>query len=159
LAVLGVGAGIGAGLMLKPAPETENAEAVDCPVVPIVEAGDVPPVRVDAAQLEDREFIKLSNQFVLPVITDTRVAALVVLSITIETQVGKSEVVYAREPKLRDLFLQTLFDHASQGRFSGDFASAANLRPLRDELTLVARRVLGPEVSDVLLTDLARQDA
>ena len=129
------------------------------PTVIEVPEGEAPEVRVDAAELVDREFVKLNNQFVVPVVTETRVAALVVLSITIETQIGKSEVIYAREPKLRDLFLQTLFDQASLGRFSGEFANAANLRPLRDELTVIARRVLGPEVSDVLITDISRQDA
>ncbi|MCB1332080.1 MAG: flagellar basal body-associated FliL family protein [Roseivivax sp.] len=161
LALVGIGAGVGAGIFLSGGAEEHTEVAADCPAPTVIEVpeGEAPEVRVDAAELVDREFVKLNNQFVVPVVTETRVAALVVLSITIETQIGKSEVIYAREPKLRDLFLQTLFDQASLGRFSGEFANAANLRPLRDELTVIARRVLGPEVSDVLITDISRQDA
>ena len=165
LALIGTLAGGGAAWYMSHGAETvDDAHATapaDCaPPVALVTAQDhaAPPVLVDAAQLADREYVKLNNQFVVPLLTETRVAALVVLSVTIETQIGKTEVVYAREPKLRDLFLEALFDQASLGRFSGEFATPANLRPLRDELTQIARRVLGPEVSDVLITDLARQD-
>ena len=161
LALIGAGAGVGAGLFLSGGEDhAADAAPVECaPPVPEADHSAPPPARVDAEALEDREFVKLPNQFVLPVVTETRVAALVVLSVTIETRIGTSEVVYAREPKLRDLFLQALFDQASTGRFSGEFATAANLRPLRDELLIIARRVLGDTVSDVLITEISRQDA
>ena len=161
LALVGLGAGVGAGLMLKPSGETAEPAApdvADC-APPAHDPAAAPPPRVDAPELEDRIYVKLNNQFVVPVITETRVAALVVLSVTIETKAGQSELVYAREPKLRDLFLQALFDQAALGRFSGEFATAANLMPLRQELTIIARRVLGEDVSDVLITDILRQDA
>lgn len=165
LALVGLVAGGGAAWFLTasdPGPEMAESAALDCvPQGPqsTDALAEAPPVRVDADDLQDREYVKLNNQFVVPIVTETRVAALVVLSITIETKLGQTEVIYAREPKLRDLFLGALFDQASQGRFSGEFANPANLRPLRDELTVIARRVLGPDVSDVLITDLARQDA
>ena len=163
LALVGIGAGVGAGLMLKPTAEEAPAEdlaaahpALDCPPP---ENGEVPSQLIDAAALVDSEYVKLNNQFVIPVITETRVAALVVMSATIEIKAGNAELVYSREPKIRDLFLQTLFDHASIGRFSGEFTNSANLMPLREELLIVAQRVLGDAVTGVLLTDMARQDA
>ncbi|MEC3861636.1 flagellar basal body-associated FliL family protein [Mesobacterium sp. TK19101] len=167
LTLIGVGAGLGAGLFLRPDPAQENAAQGDTshdatagePVACVPVEGHAPLPPIDAADLADREYVKMNNQFVIPVITETRVASLVVLSITLEAKAGSSELVYQREPKLRDLFLQTLFDQASLGRFSGDFANAANLAPLRDELRTVARRVLGDAVSDVLITDMSRQDA
>lgn len=164
LALVGTIAGGGAAWFFAKPPVADVAEAAIENCAPprnqtTVSLTDAPPVRVDAVDLEDREFVRLNNQFVIPIVTETRVAALVVLSIAIETKIGQSDVVYAREPKLRDLFLEALFDQASLGRFSGEFANPANLRPLRDELTIIARRVLGEDVSDVLITDLARQDA
>lgn len=167
LTLIGVGAGLGVGLFLRPDTAADDAahaetthDAQDAGAVvcePVDDHAPLPPI--DAEELADREYVKMNNQFVIPVITQTRVASLVVLSITLEAEVGSSEMIYQREPKLRDLFLQTLFDQASLGRFSGDFANAANLAPLRDELRTVARRVLGDAVSDVLITDMARQDA
>lgn len=163
LAVVGIGAGVGAGIFLKPEPPEESAEIdvttrelEDC--LPS-DAQGVPAQLIDAAALIDSEYVKLNNQFVVPVITDTRVAALVVMSVTIEIKAGNAELVYSREPKLRDLFLQTLFDHAGIGRFSGEFTNSSNLGPLREELLIVARRVLGDVVTGVLLTDMVRQDS
>ncbi|MGB1033933.1 MAG: flagellar basal body-associated protein FliL, partial [Primorskyibacter sp.] len=126
LGLVGIGAGVGAGIMLKPAPTPEadaHASALGEPSAEGAGAACPPPgdmaanhtQAIDAAVLVDKEFVKLNNQFVVPIITDTRVAALVVMSLTIEVNVGNTELVYSREPKLRDLFLQTLFDQASLG--------------------------------------------
>ncbi len=156
LALAGVAAGVGAGFVLpgdKAAPPA--AEPADAPEKP---APAAPEPRLDAEALADREFVKMNNQFVIPIVTQTRVASLVVLSLTLEVEAGQAPQVYGREPKLRDLFLQVMFDQASLGRFSGEFTSSANLAPLREELRIVARRVLGDIVSDVLITEIARQD-
>ena len=67
------------------------------------------------------EYVKLNNQFVVPVVEDGRVAAMVVLSLSLEVEAGNTEAVYQREPKLRDAFLQVLFDHANVGGFCGSF--------------------------------------
>ena len=163
LAIVGIGAGVGAGLILKPAPSEEQAEtkatAHDLGDCPPSDAENAPGQLIDAASLIDSEYVKLNNQFIIPIITDTRVAALVVMSATIEIKSGNTELVYSREPKLRDLFLQTFFDHASIGRFSGEFTNSSNLGPLREELLIVAKRVLGDAVTGVLLTEMVRQDS
>lgn len=104
------------------------------------------------------EYIKLHNQFIVPVIHHDQVAALVVMSLSIEAKPGLSESLYAREPKLRDAFLQTLFDHANLGGFDGAFTSAASLEPLRSALRDAAQNELGEDVLNVLITNLARQD-
>lgn len=159
LGLIGLAGGVGAALFLQPTSTAPEPEAAACPPPETPVAADqAPPPRVDATALEDREYVALTNQFIIPIVTETRVAGLVVLALTIETKMGQGDAVYAREPKLRDLFLQTLFDHSAIGRFDGEFATASNLAPLRDELTIVARRVLGEDVSDVLITDILRQD-
>lgn len=156
MAAVGVGGGIGAGVVLKgDAPEAE----ITCPTPDDTPTLHAPAPQTSPEALEGREFVKLSNQFVVPVIQDERVGSLLVVSIALEMATGQTELVYAREPKLRDLFLQVLFDHASVGRFSGAFTTSRNLDPLRDELRIVAKRILGAAVSDVLITEIARQDA
>jgi flagellar protein FliL len=105
------------------------------------------------------EYVKLNNQFVVPVVEKGRVAAMVVLSLSLEVAPGDTEAVYQREPKLRDVFLQVMFDHANTGGFSGSFTDGSNLIVLRTSLKEAAAQVLGPGVSDVLITDIARQDS
>jgi hypothetical protein len=105
------------------------------------------------------DYVRLNNQFIVPVVEDGRVSATVVLSLSLEVPAGGSEAVYAREPRLRDAFLQVLFDHANAGGFRGVFTDGANLLLLRAALKEAARRVMGDDVTDVLISDLVRQDA
>ncbi|SEQ70756.1 flagellar basal body-associated FliL family protein [Thalassovita taeanensis] len=157
LALLGVGAGIGAGLVLKPEP-AEMVEINPCgeDAQPDAHADTDGPG--DEHGGDGNEYVKLNNQFVVPIITGERVSALVVMSLSLEVRPGETETVYTREPKLRDVFLQVLFDHANIGGFRGAFTSAANMEVLRSSLLSVAQKTGGAAISDVLITDLARQD-
>lgn len=159
LALIGTGAGVGAGLFLMPAPTPEDDHAaVDC-VVPLDEVHHETAKAEQDGPAEGREYVKLNNQFVIPVVGPDRVNALVVASLSIEVPAGSTEVVYAREPKLRDVFLQVLFDHANIGGFDGTFTTGDRMEILRSSLLEAARPVLGGDVSDVLITEIARQDA
>ncbi len=159
LAVVGVGGGIGAGLALKPEP-AEMAMENPC--------GDVhhEPAAVEEDHAYDDthedeetlEYIKLNNQFLVPVVADERIASLVVMTLSVEIKAGQGEVIYSREPKLRDAFLQVLFDHANIGGFRGEFTNARNLDVLRNALFEVAQTIAGDSVNGVLITDIARQD-
>jgi flagellar protein FliL len=102
--------------------------------------------------------VKLSNQFVIPVMEDGRIASMVIMSINLEVTAGATEAVFGLEPKLRDGFLQTLFDHANAGGFRGSFTDSANMVNLRAALMEVARATLGDKVRDVLIVDIGRQD-
>lgn len=162
LALAGLGAGVGAGLALRPDPAPEQA-ANPCGEVASAEGASgehgggrsaAPP----AAGEETTEFVKLNNQFVVPVVEDGRVSSLVVMSLGVELDLGKGPLLYQREPKLRDAFLQVLFDHANAGGFSGQFTDAAKMRALRQGLNEAAASVLGPIVHKVLLTEIVRQD-
>lgn len=164
LGLIGLGAGIGAGIALKPAPP-EIVEINPCGDPGL--AGDHAP---DMAHLEDGEagedheetsgndFVKMNNQFVVPVVADGKVSALVVMSLSLELAAGNSEIFYQREPKLRDAFLQILFDHANSGGFDGVFTEGQKLESLRTALREIAQKTMGSSVYDVLLTDILRQD-
>ena len=141
LVLIGLAAGLGGGIFLRPAAEpTAEAET------------ELPP----EAQ---PDYVKLNNQFVVPVIEDGHVTALVILALSLEVTAGGSEEVFLREPKLRDGMLQVLFDHANAGGFRGSFTDGSNLVILRTALLEVAKRVLGEMVSDVLIVDIMRQDS
>jgi len=159
LALIGTGAGVGAGFFLLPSSDGHEAaeSQVEClPSEHKVSAGDTAPER--GVTEGTREYVKLNNQFVIPVMGATRVEALVVASLSVEVGLGSTENVYAREPKLRDAFLQVMFDHANIGGFEGSFTSAERMEVLRAALYDVAYAILGDDVSDVLITEIARQD-
>jgi hypothetical protein len=159
LALAGLGAGVGAGLFLKP--EEAPEEAGEAVAAEGHAAGEDAPLGSEE-HVEDGagpEYVKLNNQFVVPVVQEGRVAAMVVLSLSLEVEAGNTEAVYQREPKLRDVFLQVLFDHANVGGFSGSFTDGSNLVILRTSLKEAAALVLGTTVRDVLITDIARQDS
>lgn len=104
------------------------------------------------------EYLKLTKQFVVPVVESDRIAALVTMSLSLEVTPGMTESLYAVEPKLRDRFLQVLFDHANTGGFNGNFTHSGNLDVLRKALLDEARKDLGDDVSKVLIMSVSRQD-
>ncbi len=157
LALVGLGAGVGAGLALRPAPEPA-AEPAQAAEPPPGEAAPSEPAPGDPQAATAPDYVKLNNQFVVPVIQDGSVAALVVLALSLELSSGGPELVYQREPKLRDAFLQVLFDHANTGGFDGNFTSGRNMQLLRSALLEAAQKVLGTSVTDVLIVDVVRQD-
>ena len=159
LALFGVAGGVGAGLALRPDP-AEVAATNPC--------GDAEPEdntkkgdgdgTVAGHTASEPEYVKLNNQFVVPVVGNELVDSLVVMSLSVEITAGQSQEVYKREPKLRDAFLQVLFDHANMGGFGGEFTNSSNMDVLRAALTETAQSVVGKLVTGVLITDIARQD-
>ena len=149
----GAGAGVGAALFLaEPEPAAEgDGTAEDVGTV------EAPPPADDPGA--GSVFAELSNQFVVPVVNNGSVRALIVLSITLEVAEGETEAVFAIEPRLRDAFLQVLFDHANTGGFDDNFTQAERMTLLRQGLRETARRLLKSSVRDVLIVDIVRQEA
>ncbi|MCT4556781.1 MAG: flagellar basal body-associated FliL family protein [Pelagimonas sp.] len=158
-ALVGTGVGVGAGLMLMP--QAEEHAAADCvpPETP-VEPETASASEEEGAEDDNNthEYVKLNNQFIVPIMGPEKVQSLVVASLSVEVSAGTTENVYSREPKLRDVFLQVLFDHANIGGFSGEFTNGERMGILRGALLDAARSVLGEDVHDILITEIARQD-
>lgn len=157
LLLIGTGSGVGAAFLLK-TPEEDVEMAKECACAEQAEPTEVA-ATTDAEPLEPTtEFAKMANQFVVPIVDDDTVVAMVVLSLSIEVALGNKDVIFQTEPKLRDAFLQVMFDHANIGGFSGNFTTASNMRILRQELNRAAKTVLGANAIDVLILDIVRQD-
>lgn len=151
LALVGTGGGVAAGLWFGP-----GAGGATTTVVTDGTAAPADPAGREAKT--GTEFIKLNNQFVIPLVNRDKISAMVVMSLNVEITQGAAQQVYAREPKLRDAFLQVLFDHANMGGFAGEFTSSNNMDVLRVALTEMAQRVLGDLAHGVLITGVSRQD-
>jgi len=155
LALMGLGAGVGSAIALRPDP-AEMVASVPC------DAGEQK-VADSAGQEEvpddaEPDYVKLNNQFVIPIVAQGSVTALVVISLGLEVGSGGPELVYKREPKLRDAFLQVLFAHANTGGFDGNFTSGRKMEQLRSALREAAIKTLGSSVTDILIADVVRQE-
>ncbi len=177
LILLGAGGGVGAGLMLRPAAEVVTAEA-ETPAKEGQNAGysdesapENDGYNTEGAAGEDEysgdkdkggydaiEYIALRRQMIVPLVEGDRVGALMVLSLSIQATGGNIELIYEREPKLRDEFLQVLFRHANTGGFDGAFTSGEAMSDLKSALGAAAREVLGEVSQQVLVTEILRQE-
>lgn len=152
LMLIGGGIGAGAGFFMKPSPDMSCELPEECE--------DATPAATVTEEVEVEEvyYVAMKNQFVVPVIQDELVQSLVVLSLSLESTPDHSETIFSRQPKLRDVFLQVLFDHAHIGGFNGAFTESSRLSVLKVALLEAAQSVLGPIVTDVIITDIVRQE-
>jgi hypothetical protein len=153
----GTAGGTAAGLFLLPPPEAEEEGHADTAVVcPTPEDHD--PSALAASHDTPSAFVPLNNQFIVPLLDRGSVGALVILSLSVEVEEGGQDSVMMAEPRLRDAFLQVLFDHANTGGFAGTFTATETMRSLRLALNAAAEEVLGGAVRNVLIVDIVRQD-
>ena len=168
LLLVGLGAGVGAGVVFGSGGSKEKPDAEMADV-----KGKKPEEKTKDKKAEkkskdgkkgkdgkvaEHEYLRLTKQFVVPIVQSDRIAAMVTVSLSLEAKPGMSDAFYAIEPKLRDRFLQVLFDHANIGGFDGNFTMSDNLDVLRASLLDVARKDLGEDVTDVMIMSVNRQD-
>lgn len=160
LLLVGIGGGIGAGIALAPPPEeVEHAEGQEGDAHGEDHAEEEAEEEMaEGEEVIPNDFIKINNQFVIPVVERDQLSALVVMSLTLEAKPGMTGKVHSFEPKLRDAFLQILFDHANMGGFRGAFTRSEVLDPLRTALREEGKRYLGKDLIDVLILEITRQD-
>ncbi|MCL1628592.1 MULTISPECIES: flagellar basal body-associated FliL family protein [Roseinatronobacter] len=145
LMLLGLAGGVGAGFVMRPAPE------------PLPEGEEVvaPPISAPVTELYE-----LEGQFLVPLVEGGRVASIVVIELALEIDDTANLAVAGKEPLLRDRMLQILFDHANIGGFDGMFTSNNNMALLRRALLDAATQVMGPRVVfEVLITNILRNGA
>jgi flagellar protein FliL len=176
LALGGLGAGVGAGLALKPehvaaADACTGGDAAPGAAVPAdaAEAGaggeEAAPAdcaaaaEVDAAHAGGFDTVSLDKPFVVPLFERESVTGMVVLSLSVEVAHGKGGAVETLQPRLRDKFLAAMFRHANSGGFDGSFTEGQKMADLKAALRAAAREVM-PEagIGEVLVTEIVRQD-
>ena len=168
LLLLGVGGGVGAGIMLAPPSEdeaisvdddgTDTENAVSEEVEASAEPEEEEPEEGGDESAGAVEYLNMSNQFIVPLVEGGNVNGIVVISISLEVVEGSIAAVNLLEPKIRDRFLQVLFNHANNGGFDGNFTDFRYLKSLKEELLRNARVINGENVTDVLILDLVRQE-
>lgn len=171
--ILGVGGGIGAGLFLSGDDAEDTHAAADDTHAEEDDHGaedghGAQDDHADSGHGDDHgaspangstEYVRLNNQFVVPIVRHGNVRSLVVMALTLEVDAGSNSDVFQHEPRLRDAFLQVMFAHANVGGFDGTFTEAGAMAPLRSGLQEAAIRILGDTAKAVLIVDITRQDA
>ena len=112
-----------------------------------------------AAGPSQMSYYRFPSQFFVPVMHGDRLDGMMVLTLTVEMPAEVQEDVFKKEFRLRDAFLRTLLIHANTGGFDGNFTIEPRMRRLRDALMETATEVSGGLVTEVLIEDIARQDA
>lgn len=144
LILLGIGGGVFAGLTLRPVPEAEaEPELASAPVT------NLPSGTLDV--------FELPGQFMVPVIADSGVHSIMVLSLALEIDAAEHDHIRGNLPRLRDALLQVMFDHANTGGFDGMFTAQTSLGQLRRSLLEAGQQALGRDsLHRVLITEILR---
>ncbi len=156
LALFGIGVGVGAGIALRPAPtpvdeaSVEGGSAHAKPPTETHDASEGPP--------KGREYVKLVDQFIVPVVSENKVSSLILVTLTLEAKSGNSEKIFSAEPRIRGALLQAMFDHANVGGFDGAFTNSSKLDRLRHTFLEVAQASFGDDITDVVIVQITRQD-
>jgi flagellar protein FliL len=181
ITLVGLGAGVGAGFLLRPPPSEEHAAAdcgapgaeahgADVPAAqeegtagepgedPCPETAEVDPFEPahdgasDAGQGEDLAvYVPFEKPFVVPVFSGEKVVSMVVLSLSVAAHVETPETIRAMEPRLRDRLLEALFLHSNTGGFNGSFTTGRKIEDLKAALIRAAQDVLGPALVSEVL--------
>jgi flagellar basal body-associated protein FliL len=109
-------------------------------------------------QSDDHAFIDMEGKFVVPLVRGNRVRALIVVDLRLEVNSSAETRVQELKPKVRDLFLDTLYAMAVAGSFDGDLYSNNVQGEMRARLLEAARQVLQDDAKAILIGELLRQD-
>lgn len=172
LLIVGTGAGVGAGMFLAPKPEPEAAEAHaadtgDAPAatheIEITHKGDAPDDDSHGGGGEDGHvdtiaYVKMPNQFIVPVMEDGRMTAMIIITVAMEAMESDKAFIMSHSPKIRDGFIQEMFKHAGLGWFAGDYTRSEPMSLLRKSLLTKVQSIVGDKVKGILILDIARQE-
>lgn len=144
--VIGIAAGAGAGMFLKPAPVSD----------PVGSPADDGSTEQD--EKAERSFVKIGKQTIVPVVNDGETRALMLFELAVDVPATRVDQVHEMEPRLRDAFLRELFQMSYTGAFLTNFTEERVIEELRRNLTNAARTYLGHNQAEVLILDVMRQE-
>ena len=144
LIIIAIAGGGAAGFFLKPAPEVKEPDSKD--------------EHVDESDVEERTYVKIGRQTIIPVVNEGETQALMLFELAVDVPAGLSANVHEMEPRLRDAFLRELFQMSYTGAFMTNFTDDRVIEELRKNLTRAAQEHIGSKESEVLILDVMRQE-
>ncbi|MBK4216382.1 hypothetical protein JJJ17_10640 [Paracoccus caeni] len=147
--LIALAAGLAAGDMLRPNTAADEAAAQD--------PGADPDARNHLGEVYADAWFTFPNQFFVPMMRNGDLNAMMVLTLTLETNDRSLQAMGQQEHRLRDALLRQLIMHANAGGFDGNFTTEASLAILRRKLLETARDATDLPVNAILIEDIARQ--
>ncbi|WP_031554768.1 flagellar basal body-associated FliL family protein [Parvularcula oceani] len=146
--LVAVGAG-GAGALMLDAP-AEDVHAA--------EEGAKTPVSKHEGKKEAVAYMGFQRAFIVPVVVERNVSALVMLDLSLEMDAATVENARKKEPKLRDGIMKALIGLSHEGMLTGDITDPAVYEEIRNRIEAAAGEYVGEGLQGVLITDYARQE-
>ena len=106
----------------------------------------------------DTDFINFKRQFVVPVLKDNAVDALILINLALEVPASERDDMFRLEPRFRDAFIRELLQLSDDGYFDQELTSSDTYEILRETLTRAANDISDGGVNKVLILDLSRQE-
>lgn len=115
--------------------------------------------KVEAAEPKNQlGYLDFQRNFIIPVVGENRVDALILLTFSIEMDASKIEEARTREPRIRDAFMKTLLTLSHEGVLSQDITDPDVYTIIQERLLATAKSIVDEDVESILLVDFARQD-
>jgi len=103
-------------------------------------------------------YLKFKRQFVVPVMTQGKIDALVIMNLNLELNEDAPDNTYTLEPKLRDAITRELLALSNEGIFGENLTSAESYESLRRTVLSACRTIIPDGIKDILILDIARQE-
>jgi hypothetical protein len=110
------------------------------------------------SSVSQTDFINFKRQFVVPVLKDDAVNALILINLALEVPSSERDNMFRLEPRFRDAFIRELLQLSDDGYFDQELTSSDTYEILRETLTRAANDISDDGVNKVLILDLSRQE-
>ncbi|MEP6342134.1 MAG: hypothetical protein ABJ275_02380 [Maricaulaceae bacterium] len=112
----------------------------------------------DSYDSDALSFYKFKRQFVVPVMTQGKIEALVIMNLSLELNSDAPDNIYTLEPKFRDALTRELLTLSNKGVFGENLTSVESYEDVRSTLLSAVKSVTIEGVQDILILDVARQE-
>lgn len=106
----------------------------------------------------EANYFRFSREFVVPLMRNERVASLIILNISLETDNSVTDKMFLMEPKLRDNIMTTLVHLSNDGSTLSALTSVDNYERVRAMILNNLENVVPSGIQNVLILDAGKQD-
>lgn len=161
--LVALGGGIAGGAILRPAPvppktsehEEETSGTADKHEAASSDHGAS--AGHGGAEASGPAWFTFPAPFFVPLMRNGDMGAMIILTLSLETQAAQIETMNKQQHRLRDALLRELMIHANTGGFDGNFTTEPALRVLRERLLKAVRGATDLQIDQVLIEGIARQ--
>ncbi len=111
-----------------------------------------------AASGDANIYFKFTREFIVPLMKEGQVDALIIININLEADPSLSQTLFSLEPKLRDNIMTTLIGLSNDGVTFETMTDVDSYETLRSTILMNLQTVVATGVENVLILDMAKQD-